>query len=440
MKKNEIQIGNSKKVFILFLFLLIFVTMSPVFAGGNQEEQKTGTGSATLVVWMPAYIDTAVKFMRRSAAKAFPEKKIEITPYPMDTYSMKFSAALAASSDVPDVMIAHERFAPKLISGIVDITDRVKPMLNDLVPSSLGAVTDANGRIYGLPFELTHTAYFYREDIYNNFGIGSPKTIDDYIAVGKKLKSQGIYADLADLSNGAIFLFEDLLLELNGNYFDINGNIVLGEPKGKGIEAVTLFKKIVDTGMIYDSVFNSPDWFDALKSGKVASHMFLSWYPKKMRVVINNDTVPSFGKWRITKPPVAGPGLPEVSIYGDVCAMINKNSKQTDLAWNYIKFLTLEEKSQLEIMNKFAILGGSISNLKKVAQVAEPWPLFGGQKVTGIEAKLILKADNYMQMNKVYFEARTAMQEQLALLVAGKKTPRQVVDTVVNKTKKAMTY
>jgi len=435
-KKRKRRGFHGTDIMIFAFTLLMIATSFSVSAGGTQEKQEV---SKKLVVWMPSYIEAAVNFIRDSSAKAFPENELEIMPYPMETYNVKMSAALAAGAEVPDVMISHERYLPKLIAGgVLDITDRIQPVLKDLVPSSLGPITDENGRIYGLPFELTFTAFFYREDIYKEVGIEPPNTLDEFIQNGKKLKAQGKYSTGEDLQNDPINLIENLFLKYGGNFYDNTGKLIVDKPEGKGFEVAAMFKKIVDAGIVWDGEWQSPSWWDGFTSGEIASYMFLSWYPKRMRVTINDESVPGYGKWRLDQSPAVGTGYPKISIWGDVCALINKSSRNIDLSWNYIKFLTLEEEFSTDIMNRFAILSGSIPNLNKVMQTADPWPLFGGQRITGMEAEMLMKAENYMNFHPAYMETRILLAEQFVEIPAGKKTPERAIEDAVEKIKQAL--
>jgi ABC-type glycerol-3-phosphate transport system substrate-binding protein len=420
--------------------VLLFAAGSLVQLGASgSQEAATAETPTKLVVWMPAYIQAAVDFMRATAAERFPETEIEITPYPANEYPVKMTSALAANSDVPDVLISHHPNIPRLIAaGVRDLTEWVDPLRKDLIPAALGPVSDAAGHVYGVPFEITHTAYFYRQDIYNQFGIKPPATLNDMIQIGGKLEAQGKYVTAGDQLNGDAELFEDLLLQYGGNYFDAGGNLIFGKPEGKGLEALTMFKKIADAGVIFDSEFNSPGWFDAFVNGDVASLLFLSWYPKRMRVTIKDPSVGGFGQWRLTSPPVAGPNTPKVALYGNVSAMINKNSRYPQFAWDYIQFLTMEEGPSTKIMNDFAILSAHKGNLEKMTQGSDPWPLFGDQQITAIEAKMLLSSEHAHISAEAYSEARNIVKELLVDLSAGKSTPKETLDTAVEKIETAI--
>mgnify|MGYP006311209123 CR=1 FL=1 len=93
MKKRhqDTEILRSLKA-CLVVFVFAIGGLMQVGASGAQEPEE-GAVPSKLVVWMPAYIQTAVDFMRESAAQRFPETEVEITPYPAGEYPVKMTSA-----------------------------------------------------------------------------------------------------------------------------------------------------------------------------------------------------------------------------------------------------------------------------------------------------------------------------------------------------------
>lgn len=426
-----------KKMFLIIIGLVLLLMATPLFAGGAEEDVATVDGG-NLVMWMPSYVQAAVDYLQASAQALIPHRIVEVISYPMGTYDVKMSAALAAKADDPDVMMSHEKFLPKLINGgVVDITDRLAPFVDDFIPASLQPLSNAQGRIFGLPFEITATSFFYNQEIYNEAGIAPAKTLDEFLDNARKLKAMGKYVTAEDLLEGGIVTFEILLSMQGGGYFNSAGELILGTDAGMGVEAARWFKRLVDAGVIFDAKVNSAAWWDAMRQGTVASLLAYNWYPKAMRANFN-DADPSYGEWRMDGPPVAFEGGPASSLYNNVGAMINNNSPDIDDAWTLISMLAMDTESSVDIMNKYVIMKGYRPNTEKMLSGTTPWPLFGGQQITSVAAENILNADNAMLMHQAYSEARDIMSGLIIDLTVGKKTPEETIAEAVKQIQKVM--
>ncbi len=234
-----------KKLYVLLLCCLFLLSAASVFAGGQKPAAETGK----LVLWdvettgvLPGILDqTADDFM-----KANPGIELEMVHIQNDPFKTKLKVAMGAGTP-PDIFHNWGGGPLKeyIDSGMVDTIDEIKSdLLKTYIPASFDPVT-FDGKTYGAAFAgLTGVFFFYRKDVFAQYGLTAPKTQKDFIAMGDKLKGNGVmpitlanktkwpgsffYMYLADRYGGAD-MFLDALYRKPGGSFEAPGYIQAGQ-------------------------------------------------------------------------------------------------------------------------------------------------------------------------------------------------------------------
>ena len=137
------------------------------------------------------------------------------------------------TSQSPDVITW---FAGNRMKAFVDrdLLDDVSDIwadnnLSESMASSLPALT-IDGRQYGVPYSYYQWGVYYRKDIFDNLGLSAPETWDEFMAVNKTLKDNGV----TPITIGTKFLwtaagwFDYLNIRVNGLPFHLDlaaGNV-----------------------------------------------------------------------------------------------------------------------------------------------------------------------------------------------------------------------
>ncbi len=202
-----------------------------------------------LVMWdvqttgvLPAIIDQTVQ----SFNAANPNIELEVVHIQNDPFKTKLKVAFGANTP-PDIFHSWGGGPLKeyIDSGVVATIDEIKPaLLKTYLPSSFDPVT-FDGKTYGSAYSgLTGVFFFYRKDVFKQYGITPPKTMKEFMAMGEKLKANGLfpitmanktkwpssffYMYFADRCGGAN-MFIDALYRKPGGSFEAPGYIKAGE-------------------------------------------------------------------------------------------------------------------------------------------------------------------------------------------------------------------
>ena len=104
---------------------------------------------------------------------------------PNPEFMAKVTAAVVAGSRPDVTMVASERFADlNAMGALIDLTDRLAAWdrRGDFDDSRFASITDADGRIYGLPAFAFVPWMYYRKDWFDAAGLSAPTTYAEFEA------------------------------------------------------------------------------------------------------------------------------------------------------------------------------------------------------------------------------------------------------------------
>ena len=174
-----------------------------------------------------------------------------------------------------------------IYGGLLDLSDKMKPLAKYYAPEAISKVTDTDGHIWGLPWDIGPAILWYREDLFEKYGVepDSIKTWDDYIAAGKKIDAaSGGKVKMAIsnqiLNQGGLFivLAQDhtmLSQQLGSGWWDDQGNPILDN--AVNIRAMKLLKRFRDEGITLNDITGEAE-VATMKDASVATYAHAAWW------------------------------------------------------------------------------------------------------------------------------------------------------------------
>lgn len=247
---------------------------------------------------------------------------------------------LIAAGTVPDIIIDNARM--NLQRNILkndlqyDMTDLIKKYNFDTSTLNQAAMTQMKnvtpeGKIYGLPFQLSDFVLFYNKDIFDKFGVDYPKdgmTYDEIYELAKRLtrvegektykgyqQHPGLYMTYNQLSQSPLSLTED--------------KADLSTPEWK--------KQVDNLRRFYEIPANQFTSVDDFPKGNMAmsvhvTEKIVQWYEQNKNLNFDIAAMPSFSE---------APGVKaQPNLYS---AYISKQSTKKDQAFQVIQYLLSEE-------------------------------------------------------------------------------------------------
>lgn len=219
---------------------------------------------------------------------------IEVKFNVFDHEGFKTSIRNFLTSSAPDIVtwFAGERMKTFVDRGLLeDVSDVWEANgLKDTMASSLASMS-IDGKQYGVPYTYYQWGVYYRKDIFEQHGIGVPKTWDEFLAVGNKLNENGV----APVAIGTKFLwttagwFDYLNLRVNGYDFHMDlmgGKVPYTDDRVR--KTFTYWQQLVDN-KFYIENHASYSWQEAqpfVFQGKAAMYLignfFVPFFPPEL--------------------------------------------------------------------------------------------------------------------------------------------------------------
>ena len=398
-------------------------------SSGDDSDGSGGSGDAVTVTWWHNSNTDPGKAYYAKVAKDFegthPGVTIQINALQHEDMLTKLDAAFQAN-DAPDIYM--ERGGGELADHVkAELTKDLSDSAADTISKLGGSVAgwQLDGKTYALPFSVGVVGFWYNKDLFAKAGITAPPTTwDEFYATVDKLKA----ANIAPVSVGAKdkwpsahYWYYFALRECSKQILtDAVTNRQFTDPCFTKAGEDT--KKLIDAQPFNRGFLSTPAQTGGtsasglLASGKVAMEMQGHWEPGVMQgLTADKKGLGAKTGWFAFPAVSGGAGDPKAALGGGDAWAVSKDAP--DAATEFVKYLLSDE-----VQKGFAQRDmGLPTNPAATSSVKDP-----------ALASLIKVRDQapYVQL---YFDTAFgaavggAMNDEIALLFAGKATPQDIV-------------
>lgn len=401
---------------------LAFALVSALLLGSAQAQEKV-----TLTVAAFPSLDSAIKAIIPAWNKKYPNVTIKLQAQEFADHHNAMTTALATGQGLPDVMAVEIGFVGKFAEG-QGLEDLNKAPYNAaqykklFTPFTVAQATSADGRYIAMPTDIGPGTFYYRKDVLDKAGVNplSMQTSwEAFIAAGKKIKAK----TGASLINTAASI-NNVIIRTNlkpgeGIYFDKANNLLVGPDNARFVRAFTLSKQVRDAGLDAKIGEWSNEWYDAFKKGTVATQFSGAWLTGALQNWMAPDTK---GLWRVQNLPERG-----FASWGGSFYAVPSRAANKQWAWEFIKFMTLDQNSQITAFKDNGAFPALLAAQKDKA-FSEPVDFLGGQKARVLWRDAALKTQP-IDVNKYDSVAEQILQTELTnVLEQGKDIKAALAD------------
>ncbi|MFI6480814.1 ABC transporter substrate-binding protein [Nonomuraea sp. NPDC050663] len=157
--------------------------------------------------------------------KAFTSHDVKINTVDHNTFQENINRYLRGTPDDVFTWFAGYRMQFFAAQGLAtDISDVWTEIGGDYTDAFKAASTGADGKQYFVPFTYYPWAVFYRKSLWQEKGYTPPATLDELVALAKKMKADGLVPIAFADKDGwpAMGTFDILNMRINGYDFHIN--------------------------------------------------------------------------------------------------------------------------------------------------------------------------------------------------------------------------
>lgn len=297
-------------------------------------------GTITLWAWDKASEDKVVAEFN----KVYPNIKVDVISVGYADYVNKVQTGLVGGGELPDIIKAEYGFRAQMQAmDVYDYLDEAPYNLDtSLVMDYEIPCSSYNGHVVGIENSINTAGFAYKKDLAEQYlGTSDPDklqemlaTWDDYVELGKKVYEE---------SNGEVSLItawgdmQDYLLNLGDEPLSEDGkatDYLLNQLPEKRYD---LFQKML-AGNTFDkniAQIYEPGYLSSYADDKHIFYLCSTWHST---AYIDGNDGENDGRWHIITPPDGPINL------GGTNDGIWKDSPNKELAWQYLKWISLTEE------------------------------------------------------------------------------------------------
>ncbi|GAB2588065.1 hypothetical protein GCM10027168_21160 [Streptomyces capparidis] len=294
------------------LGLGLFAGLGTLTSCGDDTGPEPTSGPVTLSMWThdQGYQDFFTKGIADADRRTDFRYHLDVTRAGAHDVVTKLLAQAVAGRGTPDVVSFEIGSFPRMLRGDIaerllhDFTDDVADIRDDLLPSRT-APYSRDGRLYALDSDTPLVVYYYRDDLFAEYGIPTDTpTWEEFAEVGARAHDRhGVALTVVATGSGDIgqvtSSFQMLLLQRGGAFFDRDQQCVVDSPEAE--EVLTFIRDGLRSGFVTDVTdMYGASMQAALKSGKVAGLHMATWYET---FGLKPNVPEQSGRWRVRAMP-----------------------------------------------------------------------------------------------------------------------------------------
>lgn len=328
----------------MLCMLLVLVLGFHMMAQGTKDAASSKPMSGVLNVWSSG--EELGRFVDNFNA-VYPDIEVKITVVPNSDFVAKIIPALAGGQG-PDIFTGESDYVKYFVHAGVWEDLRKAPYFSDQYTDDMweyvrSVGTDTSGAVRALSWQASPGSLIYRRDLAQKvFGVSEPADVAKLLSSNQAMleaaaafKAQGIkmFASWEDILN--------MQFSNRKSPWVVDGKLTIDPSM---IEFMDMAKTITEKG--YDLGVSpwAPEWMAAVEGNDCFSYVLPTW---GYQFVVKPSASTTIGKWGLCQGPVP-------YVKGGTWLGINKDSKHKELAWAFLKYVTLDSDAQIAYAKHYA--------------------------------------------------------------------------------------
>ncbi len=349
---------NKNSLFKKFTIALVMVSLVLISAGCGGG--GTNASKVTLKVWKPFVDSDKMGVIIQAYKKSHPNVTVEYTKKNIENYEKDLLNALA-SGNGPDVFSINNTWLPEYLDKVSPAPDKLYSLkeYKDAFVDVVSTDFIKDNKIYGTAMWVDSLGLYYNKDIMGTAGIATPpKTWDELASDSRRIASQneqgyfersGVAMGTNDNVNRGVDIVYLLMLQAGTVPWSSDNRTPRfassvqrnGKSVNPGVEATEFYTSFADPSSRNYTWNSESDYsVDAFANGRAAFLYGYSYTRDQIEAKapnLNYDVAP------VPQYDLTQPNVNFASYFGEV---VSKQSKHTDVAWDFLKFAT--SKSALD--------------------------------------------------------------------------------------------
>jgi len=326
-------------------------------SGGSSGSAATANQKVTLTflswvpnmdkivaVWNKEHPDIQVKFSKAAGGDA------ELTKLLTE----------GKAKTMPDVAQVEYQSLPTLVSNnyLADIAQYSNSLKSDYPTGLWDQVTLGTGSLYGVPQDAAPLAFFYRKDLFQQYGLSVPTTWAEYQSDAEKLHSANPSLYLGDTATTDGGLFSGLSQQAGAKWWSASGNSwSVGIDSADSQKVASYWGSLVKEGAADNKTAWTADWSKALDNGTYLSWIAAVWAPGTLA----SEAADTSGKWAMAELPQWTAGSHVTGNWGGSATSVTADSKNPQQAAQFINWLNHASEGTDQLVTQGSVYPASLA-------------------------------------------------------------------------------
>ncbi|GAB2464997.1 ABC transporter substrate-binding protein [Streptomyces incanus] len=300
---------------------------------------RSGPVSLTYWTWAPG-MDKVVDLWNEGPGK---KEQIKVTVKKQasgDTLVTKILTAHKAGT-APDLVQAEYQALPTLVSNdaLADISKDVGDAKDEFADGVWQQTTLGTDAVYAVPQDIGPMMFYYREDLFEEYGLTVPTTWDEFADTARKLKKQSPKTDLTTFSANDSGLFAGLAQQAGAQWWTTSGDKwKVGISDDATRKVAEFWGGLVKEGAIDNQPMYTPAWNKALNTGKQIAWVSAVWAPGTLSTAAPDTK----GKWAMAPLPQWTEGENRTGSWGGSSTGVTTDSGNKEAAAKFAAWLNTD--------------------------------------------------------------------------------------------------
>ncbi|WP_379616980.1 ABC transporter substrate-binding protein [Pseudonocardia sp. GCM10023141] len=257
----------------------------------------------------------------------------------------------------PDIAKVEYQSLPSLVSNgvVADITDATKDTVGKFDDATLRPVR-FEGKVYGVPQDVAPLMLFYRQDLFQQYGIAVPKTWDEYARAAATLHQKAPTVTMTNFDAADPGWFTGLAQQAGADWWSSTGSTWHVDINGAATKKVAAYwEGLVASGVVAKNPSFSPQWNKEMNDGTLATWISGAWAPAQLGGIAPSTQ----GRWAVAPLPAWTAGDPATGIWGGSATTVTSDSKHPAEAAQFASWLNTDADAVTEQVKQINIYPAS---------------------------------------------------------------------------------
>ncbi|HET6857351.1 MAG TPA: extracellular solute-binding protein [Streptomyces sp.] len=260
----------------------------------------------------------------------------------------------AKAHKAPDLVQAEYQALPTLVSNdaLADISDEVGDAEKKFAPGVWQQTTLGTDAVYAVPQDSGPMMFFYRADLFKQYGLTPPATWEQFADTARALKKKAPDKSLTTFSSNDSGLFAGLAQQAGAKWWTVEGEkwkVAIDDPATKKV--TDFWGGLVDSGAVDNQPMYTPAWNKALNTGKQIAWVSAVWAPGTLTTAAPDTK----GKWAMAPLPQWSKDDKATGSWGGSTTAVTTDSKHKAAAAKFATWLNTDPKALAALVKEGGI-------------------------------------------------------------------------------------